>query len=84
MSIFHKSIDSMPYIFNKSLRQNFGQLKSTKFLKLLALTNTSMKLMNFNCHAKELKGIGGMAIFNLLCKGCCQVKQSCSFRLKTV
>ena len=74
----------MPYIFNKSLRLNFGQLKSTKFLKLLALTNTSMKLMNLKCHTKELKGIGGMAIFNLPCKVCCQVRQSCSFGLKTV
>ena len=24
--------------------------------------------MNLKCHTKELKGIGGMAIFNLLCK----------------
>ena len=64
MFILHKSIDSTPfYIFNKSLRLNFGQLKSTKFLKLFASTNTSMKLMRLKCHAKELKGIGGMAIF---------------------
>ena len=39
MSILHESIDGIPYTFNKFLRQGFGQLKSTKFLKLLASTN---------------------------------------------
>ena len=39
--------------------------------------------MSLKCHAKELKGIGSMAIFNVLCKVCCQVRQSCSFSLKT-
>ena len=43
-----------------------------------------MKLMSLKCDAKELKGIGGMAIFNQLCKVCYQVRQSCSFSLKTV
>ena len=57
VSILHESIDGIPYTFNKSLRQDSGQLKSTKFLKLLASTNISMQLMSRKCHAKELKGI---------------------------
>ena len=40
--------------------------------------------MCLNCHAKELKGTWGMAIFNLLFKVCCQVRQSYFFSLKTI
>ena len=40
--------------------------------------------MSLKCHAIKLKGIGGMVIFNLLRKAYCQVRQSCSFSLKTV
>ena len=46
-----------------------------QFLKLLASTNTSMQFMILKCYAKELKGIGSMAIFNLLHKVCCKVRQ---------
>ena len=38
--------------------------------------------MCLNCHAKELTW--GMAIFNLLFKVCCQVRQGYSFSLKTI
>ena len=34
--------------------------------------------MSLKYHAKELKGISDMAIFNLLCKVYCQVRQSYS------
>ena len=40
--------------------------------------------MSLKYFAKELKGIWSMAIFNLLHKVYCQVRQSCSFSLKTV
>ena len=39
------------------LKLNYGEPKTTTFLKLLALTNLSMYFISLKCHAKELKGI---------------------------
>ena len=43
-----------------------------------------MQFMSLKCNAKELKGIGSMAIFNLLHKVHCKVRQGNSFSLKSV